>query len=90
MTKRRTGRNTLRAHAVAVLGWYGVAAILAAYTLNSFNALDSTVPYQLLNLTGAVGIVVVSWHRRAYQPMVLNAIWAVIALISLTGLLIRR
>ncbi len=66
------------------IGWYGVVAILTAYTLNSFNLLSSqSFPYQILNGTGALGIVYISLKRKDYQPGVLNIIWAIIALISL-------
>lgn len=65
-------------------GWYGTAAILGAYALTSFGVLKSTdIWYQLLNLTGAVGIVVISLQKKAYQPGVLNIIWAVIAAVAI-------
>lgn len=39
-----------------VVGWYGMAAILSAYALVSFNFLPaSNIIYQLLNFTGAGG-----------------------------------
>jgi hypothetical protein len=72
---------------IKAFGWYGVGAILSAYALNSFGYMGSgSVIYQLLNVTGAIGIVFVSLHRRAYQPAVLNAVWAIIALLALTAL----
>lgn len=65
-------------------GWYGVAAILLAYALVSFGLLDGeNVGYQVLNLTGASGLVLVSFVRRAYQPAVLNAVWGGIALVAI-------
>jgi hypothetical protein len=42
---------------INVLGWYGVAAILSAYALVSFGVLQpDSWQYQVLNLTGAMGI----------------------------------
>jgi len=39
-----------------IIGWYGMAAILSAYALVSFNFLSSfSIIYQLLNFTGAGG-----------------------------------
>jgi hypothetical protein len=70
------------------LGWYGVVAIVSAYALVSFSVLPSnSVWYQLLNGTGAIGIVIESWNKRAYQPAVLNVIWTVIAVISMVRMI---
>ncbi|WP_415719782.1 CBU_0592 family membrane protein [Maridesulfovibrio sp.] len=69
---------------VETLGWYGTIAIILAYILVSFGMLDSKEPaYQILNLSGAVGIISISLHKKAYQPAVLNIIWAAIALVAI-------
>jgi hypothetical protein len=71
------------------VGWYGTVAILSAYALVSFGFLQaSSLPFQLLNLTGALGIVYISLKKKAYQPGVLNIAWAVIALVAIAGLLL--
>jgi hypothetical protein len=69
---------------IEVIGWYGVVAIIAAYFLSSFGKIStqSTI-YQLLNLTGAISVVVISVANLTWQPAVLNMIWAVIAMIAL-------
>jgi hypothetical protein len=73
-----------------VFGWYGMVAIVAAYFLNSFSLIDASgLTYQLLNTTGAVGIVLVSRARRAYQPMVLNIVWTIIGLAALIKMFMR-
>lgn len=67
-----------------LLGWYGVGAILLAYALVSFSVLSSTgIWYQVLNGTGALGIVLGSLDNKDYQPMVLNVIWTLIALVAI-------
>ena len=72
---------------IEILGWYGMSAIVLAYALNSFSVMSATnVTYQVLNATGAVGIIVVSLHKKAYQPGVLNIIWAVIAIVAIIRL----
>ena len=74
---------------VDFLGWYGTMAILSAYALNSFAILDASgLLYQLLNGTGALGIVVVSLKKKAWQPALLNLVWMVIAAIVLLRLLV--
>lgn len=77
-------KNNLR----NILGWYGVMAILSAYILLSFSILTSTnFYYQILNLTGALGIVIETYLKKDYQPFVLNLIWMGVALIALINLL---
>ena len=64
------------------LGWFGVIAIVGAYALLSFGLISSDqFIYQILNLTGAVGIVVDALQAKNYQPAVLNTIWFFVALI---------
>lgn len=73
---------------IELLGWYGTAAILLAYALVSFSVLQpASVPFQLLNITGAIGIVVVSFAKKNYQPGVLNVVWAVVAFIAIVRML---
>ena len=70
-------------------GWYGVMAILLAYTLLSFKALNSdSLPYQLLNLTGALGIMYEAYYKKDTQPVVLNIVWAVVALVAIFRIVI--
>ncbi len=71
---------------VELFGWYGVVAILLAYALVSFSYIQtSSLLYQLLNITGALGIVVDAWYAKNYQPVVLNLIWATIALVAIVS-----
>lgn len=75
--------------AVSVIGWYGVAAILGAYTLRSLSVIPANgLLYQLLNLTGAMGIILVSVREKNHQPAVLNGVWALVALVSIIRLLL--
>ena len=70
-------------------GWYGAVAILLAFALSSFSLIKPTdLIYQILNLTGALGIVVVSLYKRVYQPAVLNIIWMLIALIVIAKIIL--
>ena len=67
-----------------IIGWYGTFAIVGAYALSSFNVISSqTFLYQNLNITGAVGIVVISLRKKTYQPATLNIIWVAIGVVSL-------
>ncbi len=71
-----------------VIGWYGAVAIVVAYALNSFGVISSnSVLYQILNATGALGIVYISFRKKVYQPGVLNLIWTLIALGAIVNIL---
>ena len=73
------------------VGWYGAAAILLAYALVSFKVIPASgYAYQLLNLSGAIGIATISIVKKAQQPAVLNTVWAIIAFIAIVGLLIHH
>lgn len=73
---------------IEIFGWYGTIAIVLAYALLSFSLISSTsLSYQLLNLTGALGIVVVAYSKKDYQPTVLNIIWFLVALIAIINIL---
>ncbi len=74
---------------IEIYGWYGTSAIVLAYILVSFSIIDATnIWYQVLNGTGALGIVAVSFHHKNYQPGVLNSIWTIIAIIAIVKILI--
>jgi len=71
-----------------LFGWYGAGAILAAYALASFGVLDAEgLWYQVLNGTGALGILIVSYRKRALQPALLNTVWALIAVVAVVGII---
>lgn len=70
-------------------GWYGAIAILTAYALVSFKIIpSSSLSYQLLNLTGSIGVITISLNKKAKQPAVLNIVWAIIAAIAIINLAI--
>lgn len=74
---------------IEALGWYGVAAILIAYTLLSFGILTSSdLLYQVFNLTGAICIIIDALAAKNYQPAVLNSIWFIVALIAIVKTLL--
>lgn len=69
---------------VQAVGWYGVGAILVAYGLSNFRVIPPAgILYQALNLTGALAIVVEAKSKKDKQPMILNLVWAAIALAML-------
>lgn len=84
----KTSSLKTRQKLVQIAGWYGVAAIILAYMLNSFSILDShSLSYQLLNLSGALGIISEAASKKDAQPVVLNIVWAAIALLAILNIL---
>lgn len=71
---------------IDVLGWYGTAAIVGAYAALSFGWLPEGALYHGLNLTGALGVGLVCWRRRTWQPFWLEVVWAAVAAIALVRL----
>lgn len=72
-----------------IIGWYGAAAVVGSYALVSFNLISATgVLYQILNLTGALGIMTISLVRGVKQSVVSNAFWSLIALVAIARLII--
>lgn len=72
-----------------VAGWYGTIAILLAYSLVSFGVVSSdSTAFQILNLTGAMGIIVIAVNKKVIQSVILNLFWAVVALIALVNIVL--
>jgi multidrug transporter EmrE-like cation transporter len=71
------------------IGWYGAIALISAFALVSFELISPTsLIYQIINGTGALGIVYISFKKKTYQPGVLNIIWAIIAGIAIIRLIV--
>jgi hypothetical protein len=63
-----------------IIGWIGTAAILLAYFLVSTGKLSAkSKEYQLLNLLGALGVIINSGIHKAIPSVGLNVVWLTIA-----------
>lgn len=70
-----------------IFGWYGAIATLSAYFLISFAILHpKDLSYQILNLSGAIGLGIVCYYKKTYQPLFVNIIWAGIAILAIVGI----
>lgn len=73
-----------------IVGWYGTVAIIMAYAGNSFNLFSSnSLLYQLLNFTGAIGIITISLHKKVFQSVALNIVWGFVAIVAIFSILFR-
>jgi uncharacterized YccA/Bax inhibitor family protein len=80
-----------RKNIAEIFGWYGAVAVLLAYALISFKVISASgYLYQILNLTGAIGIIVISLVKNVKQSVTLNVVWAIIAFVAIIGLVIHN
>jgi hypothetical protein len=78
----------MKKNLIEIFGWYGTVAIVLAYILVSFSVISSSsLWYQLLNGTGALGLVADSMYKKDYQPEVLNLIWVFISVVAIFNIL---
>ena len=67
------------------IGWLGAASLLMAYALVSGGRVDGRgASFQLMNLTGAIGLAVNGIHHHAWPSAGLNVVWIVIGLWAVT------
>jgi len=67
-----------------IIGWIGMVLFLVAYFSVSFDILAvHNIWFQLMNIVGSIGLVLVASARRDWQPMVLNIVWILIGVIAI-------
>ena len=72
-----------------IIGWIGMVLILVAYFLVSFDIVTvHNIWFQLMNIVGSIGLVLVAYNRKDYQPMTLNIIWILIAIVAILRIII--
>jgi hypothetical protein len=76
---------------IEIGGWIGTAALLLAYGLVSTRRLDGDgVPYQALNLVGAVLVLINSFYHGAMPSVAVNVFWIAIGLFALSRVFVAR
>lgn len=71
-------------------GWLGAGCLLLGYGLVSSGRLAGrSVRFQLLNLSGAAGLLVNGVHHGAWPSAGLNSVWLVIGAVVLARLAAR-
>lgn len=70
-------------------GWYGMIALIVAYGLVSFSVIAGDgIMYQLLNLTGGIGLIIVAASKGVVQSVLLNVFWAAIGIIAILRIIL--
>ncbi|MBX2897704.1 MAG: hypothetical protein KF763_19845 [Cyclobacteriaceae bacterium] len=76
---------------ISALGWIGSVAVITAYALNSLQKIKSnSVSFQLLNLSGAVLLIINSVFKEAYPFTFINTVWAIIAIVSIIRIIQKQ
>lgn len=64
-------------------------ALILAYALVSFGVImGKGIEYQLLNLTGSVGLLIDAASRKVAQLAILNIFWALVGIVVLIHMII--
>lgn len=81
---RRTKKRDAARPVLAWIGWIGITSVLLGYALNSFSLVTTSHPaYFALNFVGAFALIVEARLHKDLPPLVLNIIWATIAVVGL-------
>jgi hypothetical protein len=76
---------------IDIIGWVGGLEVLIAYGLISSKKVDqSSIWYHLLNLTGALLLIVNTIVKGAYPSAFVNVVWVGIAVYSILKYSIRK
>ena len=71
------------------LGWVGVVLVLGAYFFATIGQLDAqSWLFQVANLVGAVFLISSSLKHHDWQPVAVNTVWALIAIVGIVALYI--
>ncbi|WP_090389401.1 CBU_0592 family membrane protein [Niabella drilacis] len=75
----------------STVGWVGSIAYLLAYLFLSLNKLKVERPtYHLLNLVGALGLILHALDLHDYPNLVVNMAWGIIAVTAVVFIIRRR
>ena len=78
---------TLKTKHIELIGWLGFILIVSAYLFVTIKLVTvSSAPYHLMNLFGALCMVVNARHKGATPLFWLNIVWALVAIIGLLQL----
>lgn len=69
---------------VNLLGWAGAALMLYGYAMVSMSRMAGDgMPYQVINLMGAVALMVNTAYLAAWPSAILNVVWGAIGLVAI-------
>ncbi|MEO9475880.1 MAG: hypothetical protein ABJG41_10105 [Cyclobacteriaceae bacterium] len=76
---------------IDILGWIGSIEVIVAYFLISSNRVQSSsVLFQILNLSGAILLIINTIYYGAYPSSLINVVWVGIAGYALIKLALKK
>jgi hypothetical protein len=69
-----------------VIGWTGTVLLIGGYLLLSIGKIPNGRTYQLLNLIGAIGLLINGAVHGAWPSVILNVVWSAIGIVALIRL----
>ncbi len=67
-----------------IAGWLGVVFVLGSYMLLATGIIDgNSWIYHSLVLVGSISIIIISYKKRVFQPVVLNGVLSIFAIVAL-------
>jgi hypothetical protein len=76
---------------IEILGWVGSIEVVTAYAFNSYQKIKSdSLIFQMLNLTGALFLIINSIYKEAYPFTFINSVWSVIAIVAIIGIIRKK
>ena len=73
-----------------IIGWIGAVSLIGAYMLVSSGVVSAqSYTYQIMNIIGGGGLLVLGLTRKAYPSVATNIMWVVIGIIAITGLIFK-
>ena len=71
-----------------ILGWVGVLLVLGSYMFLATGILDGdSWLYHALVLLGGIFIIIISYKKHVFQPVVLNSVLCAFAVVALIRIL---
>ncbi len=68
-------------------GWIGMILLIVGYSMISFKKVKSkSKTFHLINLFGAIGILVNAFYNKLFPVIILNIFWIIISIISLVNI----
>lgn len=72
---------------ITILGWVGSISYLAGYFLLTTKKISANRPFfHILNIIGAIGLVVNAVHFKDYPNVAVNIVWGIIALVAILAM----
>ncbi|WP_446497229.1 CBU_0592 family membrane protein [Hwangdonia seohaensis] len=71
-----------------IIGWFGALLFIFAYLLLSFNKIKADkTPYQLMNVLGAICLMINSYKIDDDPNFILNFVWMCIGVIAIMSII---